>query len=59
VAVQRSGLETTASSRKEVGEKSKIVFLGTPLLNVKGKAYDVERVKIRRKKHAIKRCKSW
>lgn len=59
MAVQRSSLETTDSSQEEVEANSKIVFLGTPLLNVNGKVYDVERVKMRRKKHAAKRRKSW
>ena len=55
VAVQRADIRRTASSKK-------VAFLGKPMTDVEGKIYDEKKLKdlrVRRKKYAAKRCKSW
>ena len=47
--------------KQKVSHK-KVVFLGRPMTDVDGKTYDEKKLKdlrVRRKKYAAKRCKSW
>ena len=55
VAVQQSDMKQKVSHKK-------VVFMGRPMTDVDGKTYDEEKLKdlkARRKKHAVKRHKSW